>query len=862
MGVVYKAEDLELQRKVALKFLPANYASDSEALSRFKREAQAAASLNHPNIITVHEVGTHEGRPFIVMAYIEGDMLTDAISGAGIPLERVIDIAIEMCDGLSCAHDAGVVHRDIKPGNILLGKDGRAKILDFGLAKLGGVSKLTKEDSTLGTVNYMSPEQAERQEVDHRSDIFSSGVVLYEMITGQLPFRGDHAAAVMYSIANEDPQPLRRFNREASDELERIVGKALAKKPSERYQDLKEMLVDLRALRPVTRTGRSPVQHKRKGPKRIAVIAGSAIVVVVALALVIVPRLLRTPPPSVEPLVTDERKMIVVLPFENLGPPEIEYFADGITEEITSRLAALSGLGVISRTSAFQYKAAKKSIKQIGMELGVEYVLEGTVRWDKPREGESRVRVTPQLIRVSDDTHLWSEAYDRVLADIFAVQSDIAERIIEQLGISMLERERETVEATPTENLIAYEAYLRGLSRMNRAGRREERWRKAENLFQQAVDLDSTFALAFAKLATVHGELYFWGFDRTAERLAKARAAAEKSLKLQPDLPEAHFALGGYYYMGFFDYDRALKEYAIAAKGMPNSPNLMAAIGYVWRRKGLFKEAKDYLEKATILDPRLFWFHLQLGLTCKLLRQHDEAERHFDRSLALEPEQVSQYIFKSWNILNWTGDLQKSRSVLESSSLQTDPEIKVALFWQHIYERDYQGALDQLSGLPAMIDFLTFSITPRELLAGYAYQQLGDSERALTSYQSALALMEEMVQARPEDGRAYSTLGLAYAGLGRKDDAIRAGRKGLELNPHDALVFQVLEWHLVQTLLLLGEHDAALDHIEHLLSIPSAISVQFLKITPEIDPLRDHPRFKRILDKYSEGASYQSQDGS
>jgi serine/threonine-protein kinase len=538
-----------------------------------------------------------------------------------------------------------------------------------------------------------------------------------------------------------------------------------------------------------------------------------------------------------------------------LGPPEIEYFADGITEEITSRLAALSGLGVISRTSAFQYKTAKKSIKQIGEELGVDYVLEGTVRWDKPGGSESRVRVTPQLIRVADDTHLWSETYDRVLEDIFAVQSDIAGRIIEQLGISMLERERETVEAKPTENLLAYETYLRGLSRMNRAGRREEEWRKAESLFRQAVDLDSTFALAFAKLATVHGELYFWGFDRTAERLAKAKAAAERSLELRPDLPEAHLALGGYYYMGFFDYDRALKKYATAAKGMPNNPDLLEAIAYVWRRQGLFKEAKGYLEKATILDPRQFWLHLQLGLTCKLLRQHEEAERHIDRSLALEPEQVSSYVFKSLNILNWTGDLQRSRAVLESSPTQTDPEIKVALFWQHLYERDYQGALEQLPGLPAEIVYLSLSIVPREVLAGYAYQLRGDSERARSAYESALALMEAMARERPEDGRVNSALGLVYAGLGRKDDAIREGRRGLEFYSHDALVSPVREWELVRILLLLEEHDTALDHIEHLLSVPSKISVQFLKITPEIDPLRDHPRFKQILRKYSEGAS-------
>jgi len=342
------------------------------------------------------------------------------------------------------------------------------------------------------------------------------------------------------------------------------------------------------------------------------------------------------------------------------------------------------------------------------------------------------------------------------------------------------------------------------------------------------VELDSTFALAFAKLSGVHGELYFWGFDKSEERLARCRMAAERALELQPDLPEAHLALGGYYYMGFFDYDRALRKYSIAAKGMPNSPELLEAIAYIWRRQGLYQEALGYLEKAAALDPRHFWYPMQIGLTNCFLRQYAEAEPHFDRSLFLEPEQIASYVFKWLNVLIWTGDVQKARAVLESSPVRTAPAIAGALLWQYIYERDYQGALNHLSDL---------------------------LERARASYDSARVLMEAMVQEHPEDGSVHSTLGLVYAGLGHKDDAIREGKKGMELYYHDAINSANREWDLVWIYILLEEYEDALDHIEHLLSDPSLISVPYLKIHPDMDPLRDHPRFKQILSKYSENTS-------
>ncbi len=854
MGVVYKAEDIKLKRTVALKFLPSQALGTDEEKARFIHEAQAAAALSHANICTIHEIEEHEGQSFIVMECIEGESLKAVIQRGPLKLDSAIDIAIQVAEGLREAHEKGIVHRDIKPANIMITPRGQVKIMDFGLAKARGQTVLTKADTTLGTFAYMSPEQARGDDVDRRADIWSLGVVIYEMITGQRPFRGDYEQAMVYSILNEEPEPVTGLRSGVPMELERIAAKCLRKDPGQRYQGMADIITDLRQVSESFKTARTVSSSARRPAKTNKLIYLSWLAmaaVLIVLATQFLPRYFGT---QEEP-VSDDRKMLVVLPFENLGSPDDEYFAAGMTEEITSRLAAVSGLGVISRTSAVNYDRTGKTLRQIGEDLGVDYVLEGTVRWDKKAADGSRIRVTPQLIRVSDDTHLWAERYDRVLEDIFAVQSDIAGRIIEQIGISMLKRERDAVEAKPTENLLAYEVYLRGITHLSRAGSREDKWRSAETLLRQAVELDPTFALAYARLSDVHGELYFWGFDKTDERLAKAKAAAERALELQPDLPEAHFALGGYYYMGFSDFDPALREFAIATKGMPNNSHLFESIAYIWRRQGLFQEAIDYIEKAAALDPTNFWLYMQLGLTYSYLRQYAEAERYFDRSLTLDPQQDASYYSKGMNILYWKGDIKGARTILESSPRREHPLNIEYFFYLHIYEGDYQGALNCISDLPGgfYYDFAT-PITPRELLAGIAYEYLGDPERARTAYDSALALMETVVRECPEDGPAHSTLGRVYAGLGQKENAILMGKKGLELNADDALRSSQRKLELAWIYIKVGEHDAALDLIEHLLSVPSWVSVPLLEITPIVDPLRDHPRFKEILRRYSKGA--------
>ncbi len=484
MGEVYLAEDTKLKRPVALKFLPSHLCEDNDCRERFKREAQAVAKLNHPNIVTIHDVSEHQGRPFFAMEHVEGPSLREVIRSQGLSSEKAIDLALHICEGLSKAHQANIVHRDVKPSNVVIDSEGRPKLLDFGLAAIKGTEQLTKTGSTLGTVGYMSPEQIQAKEVDHRSDLFSLGVMLYEMITGQIPFKAETETATLNSVLNDIPEPMLRFKSGVSDDLQRIVTKLLEKDPSLRYQSAAGVVSDLKRL---TRgIGSAPERARKDWWNRFVVpVAVSVLITMIGLWY------WQFQPGSDGGAV----KSLVVLPFENLGAEEDEYFADGMTDEITARLAGFGGLRVISRTSAVHYKGSGKPLKVIARELKVDYVLEGTIRWDKSGDTD-RVRIIPQLIRASDDSHVWANTFERALTQVFAVQADIATRIAEALDVTLLESEKQLVAAKPTDNLEAYDYYLRG----------KEYWEQGKNssqsieMFEKAVAHDSTFYAAYAWL--------------------------------------------------------------------------------------------------------------------------------------------------------------------------------------------------------------------------------------------------------------------------------------------------------------------------------------------------------------------------
>jgi TolB-like protein/Flp pilus assembly protein TadD/predicted Ser/Thr protein kinase len=887
MGVVYKAEDTKLRRTVALKFLAPQTLGGEEDRARFIHEAQAAASLSHPNICTVHEIDEAEGQSFISMEYVEGSSLKDKVGTGPLKLDEAVDLAIQIAEGLQEAHEKGIVHRDVKPANVMVTAKGQAKIMDFGLAKSARGVAVTQTGTTLGTIAYMSPEQTRGEAVDGRTDIWSLGAILYEMVTGLRPFKGDYEPAVVYSIQSEEPEPPTSIRTGVPMELERVINRCLEKKAGERYQTAADLASDLRrAQRRMAGPGvESPVLSDRAGEGRTArtdlVGAGEpprspsttpprrprtwlvviAVLVLGAIALIVFRPYFATPrkegPEEAGGGPSAERKMLVVLPFENLGPPERTYFADGITEEITSRLASVKALGVISRTTATQYDRAGKTLTEIGRDLGVDYVLEGTVRWDGTVAGGSRVRVTPQLIRASDDTHLWSDVYERKLEDIFSVQSDIAEKVVSQLGITLLEPERGAIRETPTDNLEAYNAYLRGMEHAASLDWLREDIDLAEQMFERALELDPKFALAAAELSINHSRMYWAGYDPSDARLAKARAAAERALEIQPALPEGHLAMGYYYYWGHLQYENALREFAIAGEGLPNDARIIEAIAYVKRRQGHFEEAANLLKKVLELSPRDANVASSIGDTYQTLRKYAQAEKYFERSVSIAPDQAMAYAYKAANMWLWKGDLRAARDALEKMPVIDEVVSFLAWHEQELLERDYDGALERVSKWHGDTKELVFFYLPPPLPAARIYDFMGKPELARAMYDSSRALSEELLESGFDDHSVHVCLGLAYAGLGRKEDAVREGRKAVELLSisMDAAGGTYPIFSLAETYVMVGDYDEAIDELEHLLSIPSQVSVPLLRLEPRWDPLRDQPRFQRLLERYSEADS-------
>jgi serine/threonine protein kinase/tetratricopeptide (TPR) repeat protein len=857
MGVVYKAEDTRLRRSVALKFLPPDLTRESEAKERFIKEAQAAAALNHSNICTIYEINESDDRIFIAMEYLEGQDLKDRITSGPMKLSEVIGIGTQVAEGLREAHEKNIVHRDIKPANIMITAKGQTKVMDFGLAKLGGQTKITREGTTLGTVSYMSPEQARGDEVDHRSDIWSLGIVLYETVTGKPPFKGEYEQAVMYSIMNDDPEPLTGLRTGVPLEFERIILKCIEKNPAERYQTATDLLADFHHLQRITAAPAPPSKPKSSRPIAVQTILRiawtAALILIVTVGTVL---LVRQFIPSLKKVIP-ERIMLVVLPFENLGQPEDEYFADGITEEITSRLASLHGLGVISRTSAFHYKKTNKTIKQIGKELKVDYVLEGTVRWERAAERPNRVRVTPQLIRVSDDTHLWTERYDEQLDEIFAVQSNIAEEVVRELNVSLLEPEKQNLAERPTEDLDAYQAYLKGLEYSERGVYSEEDRRLRVKLFQRAVELDSNFALAWAALSRAHLDLINLGMDRTQKRADMAKVAIDRIFELHPDSPEAHLALGYYFYYVHRDYDQALEEFALAGKGLPNDSDVLGARAWIRRRQGHWNEAIDFAKQAFVLDPRDSGLARELGNLHSAIHKHVEAIEFYNRSIALAPDQQAAYVLKAMNYWFGWGDLKQARESLEAMPQRTDAFSGLFWFLQELYERKFESALNRIASAPIDIFEAPNMFYPKSMLEGFVYRFLGQAEQSRGALENAQQTLEQELKEHPNDARIRSSLGMVYAALNRREEAIREGKLAVELLPVslDALHGPSQVEALAMIYMLVGDHEAALDKIEYLLSIPSSMTAPFLRIDPQWDPLREHPRFHKLMAKYSKAES-------
>ena len=636
MGVVYRAEDSGLGREVALKLLPAEMADNPKRLERFRREAKAVAAINHPNIVTIHSIESTETTHFMTMELVEGESLDRMIPPGGMPLAKVFDIAIPLADALASAHERGIVHRDLKPANVMVTGENRVKVLDFGLAKLvedpdadsgdhiltafpTQATELTAEGMVMGTAPYMSPEQVEGRALDHRTDIFSLGIVLYEMATGRRPFAGDTSAALVSSILRDSPPTVTEINQSLPRHLARIIQHCLEKDPEARYQSAKDVRNELKSLRREVDSGfvttGSGATAISAGPKSTA---GRKYVLWTAAAVAAIAILatgwwlgrgsdrasaagdgrIGSLGADIAAAARNDMPSVAVLPFANLSAdPDNEYFTDGLTEELINALVNVDGLRIPARTSVYALKDTNFDIQEIGRKLGVDNILEGSVR-----KAGDQLRISAQLIKVSDGFNLWSETYDREFSDVFLIQDEIAGNIVEALQLTLSPVEQQALRSERTTDFKAYEYYLRGRGHYRRRTRAD--FESAQEMFSNAIEIDSGYALAWAGLADTYTE--FWrNYESTDENLAKAEEASREAVELDPELAEAH-----------------------------------ASRGFALGQRQLYDEAAEAFRRAMELNPRLFEAYYYYGTVAFAAARLETAAEMFERATEVAPDEI------------------------------------------------------------------------------------------------------------------------------------------------------------------------------------------------------------------------------
>ena len=873
MAVVFLADDLRHRRRqVALKVLRPELAAQIGP-ERFLREIERAAGLNHPHIVPLLDSGEAGGFLYYVMPHMEGESLREKLTREKqLSLDDALQIAREVADALGYAHHHDVVHRDIKPENILL-QSGHAVVADFGIARAitaeGGT--LTATGMAQGTPAYMSPEHAAGSgDLDGRSDLYSLGCVLYEMLAGQPPFTGPPESLV-YQHLSVESRPVTDLRPAVPNGVAAAIAKALAKTPADRFGTVTRFAEALAhreaaAMPPAPPVPTAPPAHVAstplvgspppgRRPWRLALLGGGVVVVAVGALLILRPgRQAPTPAKSVH-----ARSEIAVLPFQNLsGEGPHAYFAGGLHDELLTQLAKVAALKVISRTSVMGYQGTSKPLRQIADELRVGSVVEGSVQV----VGE-RLRVNVQLIDAATDEHLWAERYDRMLDDAFAIQSEVAQRIVVAVGAALTSTEQGRLTAAPTANAEAYRLYLQGREYWTRPGYDRQDRETAQQLYERALALDPDFALAHAALSQVHGQMFWWRYDPSAARAARQREEAEAALRLAPDLPQAHVAMGLAHYWGRHDYRRGLDEFAIALKGLPNDAELWRWIGGVHRRQGNWNEVLAAFERAAQLNPRDATLFYDLGgLTYELMHRYADAVRAHDRALSLAPDLHIAAVYRGWTYVRWQGQLDTLRAVLSrlprNAELGSQGDVAAHRAALLLWERNADSLLQMLQ--IARVDVFVGSgfYLPSDLYAAWAGQLRGDHAAARAAFDSARVRLDSALGQLPEDGRVHYARGLALAGLGRRDEALREARwlQQSVIYREDAYGGPSVAEDRALILAQAGDPEAALDEIERLLAGPSWLSVHTLRLDPRWDPIRDHPRFNALLAKYGSSAAH------
>jgi serine/threonine protein kinase/tetratricopeptide (TPR) repeat protein len=847
-GVVFRAWQKSLNRTVAVKLIEIGRLTTSTHLKRLRREAEAAAKLNHPGIVPVYEVGERDGAYYFSMRFVEGDCLDDVVGRGSTSVRHAAELIAKVARTVHYAHEHGILHRDIKPGNILLDANGEPHLTDFGLARLVEQgSTVTGSMEIMGTPSYMAPEQAvgNNAAVGSATDVYGLGAVLYEMLTGHPPFAGGTTYETIHLLLDSEPRQPRLLNRKVDRDLSAVCLKCLEKDPRDRYSSALALAEDLeRWLKhePIRAKRSGFFTHARKWVQRNRIIAALitlSLILAGGLSLMIWEResVLRIP------------AGIAVLPFENLSDDkEDAFFADGVQDDILTKLAKIADLKVISRTSVMHYRG-KRDLRQVGRTLGVSHALEGTAR----RSG-GKVHVNAQLVDTRTNTGVWADGYERDLKEAFAIPGEIAQKVAEQMRAKISTAEKAAIERKPTADVTAFELYAQAknllLTSFSSAAR--AKLLEAANLLEEAITHDPSFFEAYCELVHTHGLLYFLGLDHSPARLASAEAAFQAAFRLRPDAGEAHLARAENLYHGYLDYDGALAELAIARRSLPNDPRVFAVTGFILRRQGHWEESTRNLERAIDLDPRNFYLLQQIALSYGVLRRYPEEIYVLNRALAIEAADVDTKVALAAVQFHWKANTRPLHQTIDSIRATNPGALSnVANDWLScaLAERDITAATNALNafGETPLTDYAVHLNRP--LIEGIIARMNKDDSKARDAFTAARAEQEKIVQTQPDYGPALCVLGLIDAGLGRKDEALREGQRAIDLLPaqKDAINGPLMIEYLAMIAAWVGDKDLACEKLTIVTSQPSPVSYGQLKLLPFWDPLRGDPCFEKIL---------------
>jgi serine/threonine protein kinase len=887
MGVTYKAFDTVLRHPVALKVIDSRIALYREARERFLREARAAAHLRHPNVASVFYYGTRksDGQCFYAMELVEGETL-DAHLGRVGPLRPALalEVIAQVAKALVAAEMHGLVHRDLKPANLMLveGQELTVKVIDFGLAKAVAATASNPNltyGGFIGTPAFASPEQIAGNSVDVRSDLYSLGITLWQMLICQTPFRGSQTE-VMYQHQHA-PLPLEQV-KGVPQPVIALLEVLLEKDPPRRLQSATDLLNALskvtdalKARRTITHQSLREISDQRLGAsgkaievvtnvrkaiaaRRVRLILWPALMLIIAGGAILVvniffgpkapaPQASRSASPPVA--VNAPEKSIAVLPFESLSENKSDsYFADGVQDEILSNLAKVSELRVISRTSVMTFRpGSNRDLRFIATALGVAHVLEGTVR----RDG-NRVRITTELIDAGTDRTLWSDSYDRDLTDIFAIQSEIAQAVAAKLSARLSPGEERDFQKKPTENLEAYDLYLRARASKTNLVLRQDPGESGQNfldaiaLLEQATRLDPTFALAYCEIAWADDGLYALRIDATPNRRMHGDAAVNEALRLNPNLPEAHLAAAGHLYDCYRDYQKARAHLAIAEGSLPNDTQAIQLAGYIDRGEGRWAESTKAFQRACDLDPENPVTLIQLGANYGYVRQYREQERIYARLIALDPENPYVKFRKAMISFEEKADVSDWRAVLEALPSSMKERAEFGDFWILFFSRDWTKARELIRNSSSEELPYGSVLVPRRCFEIPIAKYQGEHPEDNPELGAARDELLQKVRAHPEEWFLLSFLGLVDAYLGRKHEAIEEAKRAVGMWP-DATDGPVLMVNLAEVYAITNEADLAFQILDVSIKTPKGLTYGDLKLNPDWDPLRADPRFDKLL---------------